>query len=91
MAFADLNNDKYTDVVTIGDSKSSFTAHIYDSAKKMFAYQKTVKPNSVCQQITNIAVGRSIDRIRLFVTCANPASQQTVLKIFDKSPNSLDF
>jgi len=38
MAFADLNNDKYTDVVTIGDSKSSFTAHIYDSAKKMFAY-----------------------------------------------------
>ena len=48
MAFADLNNDKYTDIVTINDSKTSFTAHIYDSAKKMFAYQKTVKPNSGC-------------------------------------------
>jgi len=38
MTFADLNNDKYTDIVTISDFKTSFTAHIYDSAKKIFAY-----------------------------------------------------
>ena len=30
MAFADLNNDKYTDIITVSDSKSAFTVHIFE-------------------------------------------------------------
>jgi hypothetical protein len=30
MAFADLNNDKYTDIITVSDARSTFTVHIFD-------------------------------------------------------------
>ena len=30
MAFADLNNDKYTDIVTVSDSRKSFTVHFFE-------------------------------------------------------------
>jgi hypothetical protein len=69
MAFSDLNNDKYTDIITVSDTRESFTVHLYEPLKKMFLYQRTIKPSSNCAKITNIAVGRSVDRIRLFVTC----------------------
>lgn len=71
MAFADLNNDKYTDIVTVSDSRQSFTVHYFEPLRKMFVYQKTVKPNKDCQKIINVVVGRSVDRLRLFVTCMN--------------------
>lgn len=48
MAFADLNSDKYTDIVTVSDSKQSFTVNFFEPLKKMFVYQKTVKPNKDC-------------------------------------------
>ena len=35
-AFADLNNDKYTDVITVNDQRTAFTAHIYDPLRKTF-------------------------------------------------------
>lgn len=38
MAFADLNSDKYTDIVTVSDSKQSFTVHFFEPLKKMFVY-----------------------------------------------------
>ena len=38
MAFADLNNDKYTDIVTVSDTRQSFTVHFYEPLKKMFVY-----------------------------------------------------
>jgi hypothetical protein len=76
MAFADLNSDKYTDIVSVSDSKQSFTVHFFEPLKKMFVYQKTVKPNKDCAQIINLVIGRSVDRIRLFVTCMNPAVGQ---------------
>lgn len=68
MAFADLNNDRYTDIVTVNEAKTLFTVHLYEPLKKMFMYQKSFKPSD-CSKITNIAAGRSVDRIRLFVTC----------------------
>lgn len=68
MAFADLNNDKYTDIITINEARSTFTAHIFDPQRNMFLYQKTFRV-SECSKINNIAVGRSIDSLRLFITC----------------------
>ena len=70
MAFADINNDKYTDIITINEAKSTYTIHIFDTTRNMFIYQKTFRPEN-CEKITNIAVGRSIDRLRLFMTCQN--------------------
>ena len=89
MAFGDLNNDKYTDIITIGDSKTAFTVHMFEPLKKMFLYQKTFKMNDGCK-ISNIAIGRSVDRIRLFVTCAQ-VTGATVVKIYDKVGKYLDF
>lgn len=68
MVFADLNNDRYTDIVTVNEAKTLFTVHLYEPTKKMFIYQKSFRPSD-CSKITNIAAGRSIDRVRLFLTC----------------------
>ena len=95
MAFADLNSDKYTDIVTVSDSRSSFTVHFFEPLKKMFVYQKTVKPNKDCQKIINLVVGRSVDRLRLFFTCMNLAQGSqpafTNIKIYEKIPKANDF
>ncbi len=85
MAFADLNNDKYTDIVTVNDQKTSYTIHLFDPIKKMFLYQKTFKPNG-CDKILNIVVGRSVDKVRLFLTCSQ-SNGQSVIKIIDKIKN----
>lgn len=68
MAFADINNDKYTDIITVNEAKTTFTVHIFDTLRNMFLQQKTFRPTG-CSKITNIVVGRSIDRLRLFLTC----------------------
>lgn len=89
MAFADLNNDKYTDVITILDTeKNVFVAHFFDNIKSVFGVKTQVKL-SECTKITNIAVGKSIDRIRLFITCS--LSNGTAVIFYDKQPKSNDF
>lgn len=45
MAFEDMNGDKYTDMITVNDAKTEFTMHLFESSKKMFLFQKTVKPS----------------------------------------------
>jgi len=39
-----------------------------------------------CSLITNVAIGRSEETMRLFVTCNNAAGK-TVLKMFDRNLN----
>ena len=68
MAYEDMNGDKYTDIITVNDAKTEFTMHLFEPSKKMFLFQKTVKPIG-CSKIVNIVVGRSVDRVRIFVTC----------------------
>ena len=53
----------------------------------MFMFQKTIKPTE-CLKIVNVVVGRSVDRVRIFVTCSGPII--TNIRIFDKAPVSLD-
>ena len=88
MTFADLNNDKYTDIITVNEDYSSYTIHIFDPVKNMFNSQKTFKPNN-CAKITNIAVGRSSEKLRLFVTCSL-SNGATVLQFYDKA-KTLEF
>ena len=42
-----------------------------------------------CTKIANVAVGRSVDRIRLFVTCQG--SLASSIKVYDKQPSQPDF
>ncbi len=98
-SFADINNDRYTDIITINEQKTTFTIHLFEPLKKMFVFSKTYKPSD-CAKITNVAVGRSIDKVRLFVTCQTyttsggnssaSVSGNTVIKIFDKLNKLLD-
>ena len=37
-----------------------------------------------CGKITNIQVGRAIDRQRIFVTCNQRGTDQTIVKFIDK-------
>jgi hypothetical protein len=69
MLFADLNNDRYTDVITLNDAKTIFTIHLFDPIKNLFSSKKSFKPID-CLKITNIAAGRQVEKLRLFLTCA---------------------
>lgn len=68
MTFADVNSDKYTDVITLSNDAKSFSIHLFNQRKSRFELSRTVTP-SECQKITNIFVGRSSVTMRLFVTC----------------------
>ena len=96
MTFADINNDRYTDIITVNDQKTSFTVHLFDPTKRMFNQSRTFQPSD-CTKITNVVVGRSIDKLRIFLTCLVPSNSQSsvngfasVIKIFDKTPKTLD-
>ena len=96
MTFVDMNNDRYTDIITVNDQKTTFTVHLFEPTKRMFNYSKTFQPTE-CTKITNIVVGRSVERLRLFLTCLVPSSAPSavngfasVIKIFDKAAKTLD-
>lgn len=36
--FADVNNDRYTDIVSVNDGRTFFTIHLFEPLKKMFIF-----------------------------------------------------
>ena len=68
IAFADINNDKYTDVITLSADSKSFSVYLFNQRRSRFEFSRVVSPSD-CDEITNIAVGRSSTSLRLFVTC----------------------
>ena len=88
LAFADLNNDKYTDIITTSISRNTYSVHLFDKIKNMFAFQKTMHPAN-CDKITNLVVGRSSNALRIFLTC-NKGSQ-TFVQLYDKAAKTMDF
>lgn len=86
MAFADLNSDKYTDVITLSQDASSFSIFLFNQRKSRFELSRTIQPTD-CQQITNIVVGRSIATMRLFVTCKQSGTGYTGVRLFDRTPD----
>ena len=65
--FADLNADKYTDMVAVSGG-NTLEVHAYDSYTKMFALWKSFAVKG-CVEIHSVSVGRSSQNLRLFVTC----------------------
>ena len=58
LTFHDLNSDKYSDMITLGDSLKSLVIYAYDSMELTFKLWKTINVDG-CQEIYNVAVGRS--------------------------------
>ena len=85
--FADMNSDKYTDMVTVVENAESGNAnevhvHIYDHSRKLFSPSWKQFVVQGCTDIRNIVVGRSSNTMRLFVTCTHGSS--TVVKLVDR-------
>lgn len=57
MVFADLNSDKYTDMVTL-DADQTLSFHLFSPKNFTFNLWTTLNPHN-CLQVTNVAVGRS--------------------------------
>ena len=68
MLFADINADMFTDIITVDDRRKNVIIHIFDPIASNYTQKVSFKPND-CNIITNVAIGRSIDTLRLFVTC----------------------
>ena len=79
--FADLNSDKYTDMVTVRGGSGIFI-HTYDYFTKMFTPWKDFNVDG-CHQILSISVGRSSQTMRVFVTCEG-SSGGTIVKLVDR-------
>ena len=56
--FADMNSDKYTDMVTSVSGTNEVHIHTYDSLKKMFVLWRTFEVEG-CGIIRGIVIGRS--------------------------------
>jgi len=57
--------------------------HLFDPLKNQFWPGQFV-PTQDCSKITNVVVGRASTRMRLFVTCEQEKTGNTILKFFDK-------
>ena len=81
MAFADVDSDKYTDIITTAQYGGVIQFHLFDPYYKKFVYAKSIEVTG-CSRITNIVVGRSPANMRLFVTCSGGSG--TIVRFVDR-------
>lgn len=79
--FADMNSDKYTDLVTVMGNSNKIQINTYDKQSKLFSPWKMIFVDG-CDSVRSIAVGRSSLALRIFVTCSHSGS--TYVKIVDR-------
>jgi len=60
--------------------------HVFDPSSSNFTQKVAFQPIEDCTKITNIAVGRSAQTFRLFVTCKDKINK-TILRMFDRNLN----
>lgn len=80
--FADMNADKYTDMVTVVSPGNQVQIHTYDGLRKMFIPWTSFTVDG-CSAIRNIVAGRASHSMRLFVTCSSGSS--TIVKLVDRA------
>ncbi len=85
MVFADLNSDRYTDIVTL-EAEQTLSFYLFNTKSFTFDLWTTLTPSN-CLKITNVVVGRSRTSQRLFITCSEQASQHTILQCYDLAAN----
>ena len=75
----------FTDIITVDKSGKIIIIHIFDSMSSNYSQKVTFKPHD-CDLITNVAVGRGLNTLRLFVTCRDVA-HKTIVKVYDRNMN----
>ena len=85
MLFADINADMFSDIITVDSTRKTLIVHIFDPLTSNYTQKVSFKPTD-CQTITNVALGRSISTLRLFVTCVD-INKKTILKLYDRNMN----
>ena len=79
--FADIDSDKYTDLITVTNEGREIQIYVFDPLGKTFVAWRSF-PVQGCSAIRNIVVGRSRTNLRLFVTCDSGTS--TVVTLVDR-------
>jgi len=83
MQFADINSDMFTDIITVDKSRQNVVIHIFDAVSSNYSQKVSFQPTD-CYVVTNVAVGRSANTLRLFVTCQDVA-RKTILRMYDRN------
>ena len=81
LAFADVDSDKFTDMITLNQAGNAIELHLFDSYYKKFVHSNTISVTG-CYSIRNIVVGRSATHLRMFVTCEGSAG--TMVRFVDR-------
>jgi hypothetical protein len=58
----------FTDILTVDRARTSIIIHIFDPMLNNYAQKISFKVDG-CSMITNAAIGRGEETLRLFVTC----------------------
>lgn len=83
MAYADLNSDMYTDIIALAEDKSMLNLFYFNPVHLRFYLGNELK-TSDCNKIINVAVGRSLSHLRIFVTCESN-SGSTIVRFYDRT------
>lgn len=83
MALADVNSDKFTDIVSLDPDGKTVHLNTYDSLRTTFTKWKSFAVPT-CESIHSIAIGRAHQNImRFFITCTG-ISGKTKIKLVDR-------
>jgi hypothetical protein len=83
--FSDITSDMFTDIITVDKSGKIIIIHIFDSMSSNYSQKVSFQPDG-CKIISNVAVGRGINTLRLFVTCMT-TDNKNVIKVYDRNMN----
>lgn len=83
MVFADMNADKYTDLLMVdAQSQKDISIYTFNPRLSLFEFYQSFTPQD-CRSISNIAVGRSFKHLRLFITCQPQTGDVAKLAFYD--------
>jgi hypothetical protein len=88
MAYADLNSDTFTDIITLSEDPASLNMYYFSPEHLKFYLGNELK-TSDCSKIINVAVGRSPSHLRVFVTCVTTGGD-TKVHFYDRTDKGYD-
>lgn len=80
-----MTADMFTDIITIDKTGRNIIIHIFDSMTSSYSEKISFQPKD-CAIVSNVAVGRGPNTLRLFVTCQS-FDKTTILKLYDRNMN----
>ena len=83
--FSDITSDMFTDIITVDKTGKIIIIHVFDSMSSNYSQKVSFAPDG-CETISNVAVGRGSNTLRLFVTCMT-TDHKNVIKIYDRNLN----